>query len=147
MPEGGFSIIIGALVGLVSGLAPHVIAAYKARKDHELAAKKSDLDTLTLIIDELREEIERQKKERAGQARVAAEQEARIKSLEDDCDEKNRLIGQLETQVAGLIREREELESRIASMAEYIELLIATMREYNIPVPDRRRPVNNKGKR
>jgi chromosome segregation ATPase len=139
MPEGLLSIIIGALVGLVSGLAPHVIAAYKARKDHELAAKKSDLDSLTLIIDELREEIERQKKERAGQAKVAAEQEARIKSLEDDCDEKNRIIGQLETQVAGLIREREELETRVSSMAEYIETLIAIMRSHNIPVPERKR--------
>jgi chromosome segregation ATPase len=144
MPEGLLSIIIGALVGLASGLAPHIVVAIRNRGEQQIAAKKADLDNLTLIIDELREEIERQKKERAGQAKVAAEQEARIKSLENDCDEKNRVIGQLETQVAGLIREREELENRIASMAEYIETLIAIMRSHNIPVPERKRPANNK---
>lgn len=132
MPEGMLSIIIGAIVGLASGLAPHIVVAIRNRGEQQIAAKKADLDNLTLIIDELREEIERQKKERAGQ-------EARIKSLEDDCDEKNRIIGQLETQVAGLIREREELENRIASMAEYIETLIAIMRSHNIPVPERKR--------
>jgi chromosome segregation ATPase len=142
--------LIGALCGLLGGLASHFVTALKHRGEQKIAAKQSDLDALRAIIDEHQEEIQRLKaeraeawkkleKEQAAYTKTAAQQEARILALEQDCETKNKLINSLEKKIAGLIEERDELRTQVTEMVDYIEILIGVMRAHNIPVPERTR--------
>jgi len=136
MSETAVVAIVSALFGLIGGLATSVPSALKLRAEAKLAAKQSDLDHLRAVIDELQEEIERRKKDRAEERKIL---EARIQALEDNCDEKDRLIGELETQIHQLTEERSQLEARISALVRYIDLLTEVMQSHNIPVPERKR--------
>lgn len=126
--------MLAALLGFMGGLIPSVSLALKNRAEAQITAKKSDLDALRTIIDEMREDREHVKKDRKDEQE---RYEKRLVLLESGSVEKDRIIDDLQAKVSMLTEEKACLEEDISTLAGYVDELTEIMNRHNIPAPER----------
>lgn len=126
--------MLAALLGFMGGLIPSISSALKNRSDAHISAKKTDLDALRIIIDEMQEDRERVKKDRKDEQE---RYEKRLILLENGSVEKDRVIDALQETVQELSNDKSCLEEDVSTLATYIDNLTDIMKAHDIPVPAR----------
>lgn len=126
--------MLAAVLGFLGGLIPSISLALKNRAEAQVTAKKTDLDALRIIIDEMREDREQVKKDRDDER---TRYEKRLSLLEAGSTEKDCVIADLQKKVDVLNDEKICLEEDMSTLAEYIDNLIGIMNRHDIPAPER----------